>query len=69
MRPMRAVHFLVAVVAFAACDGSDNDQSEATGTVELTETDIAAPVSARLRKIKVEEGDVVRAGDTLAILE
>ncbi|MGQ0640150.1 MAG: HlyD family secretion protein [Gemmatimonadaceae bacterium] len=69
MRSTRAVRLWITVAALAACNGSGDDASEATGTVELTETDIAAPVSARLRRIKVEEGDVVRGGDTLAILE
>lgn len=52
-----------------ACGGSGVDPTEATGTVELTETDVAAPVSARVRHVRVQEGDVVKQGDTLAALE
>lgn len=63
------MRFLLASIALAACRSSGSDVPNATGTVELTETDIAAPVSARIRRISVEEGDMVHAGDTIAILE
>jgi HlyD family secretion protein len=68
MRPSRTIRLLLGVVALAAC-GSEDGSPEATGTVELTETDVAAPVPARVRVIKVEEGDAVTRGDTLAVLE
>ena len=68
MRTKRAV-LLALVLATAACTEAENDGLEATGTVELTETDIAAPVAARVRRIVVEEGDAVAPGDTLVVLE
>jgi len=64
-----AVRVLFPLAVLAACRGSAGVDGEATGTVELTETDIAAPVPARVRGVRVEEGDVVHVGDTLAILE
>ncbi len=65
----RGIRFLLAYMMLAACSGAAGDLPEATGTVELTETDIAAPVAARIKRINVEEGDVVQPGDTIAILE
>jgi len=40
----------------------------ATGTVEFTETDISPELSGKLGTLRVHEGDLVRTGDTLAIL-
>lgn len=40
----------------------------ATGTVEFTETDIAPELGGKLGVLRVQEGDRVKAGDTLAIL-
>lgn len=64
----RGVWYVLAVLSLAACDRSPSTP-EATGTVELTETDVAAPLAARVRHVRVQEGDVVKAGDTLAALE
>lgn len=55
------------VLALAACArGGDADQ--ATGTLEMTETDAAPLQPARVVRVDVREGDTVRAGDTLAVL-
>jgi HlyD family secretion protein len=37
--------------------------------VELTETDIAPAIAAKVLRMTVEEGDAVKKGDTLAVLE
>jgi HlyD family secretion protein len=66
---MSAARFVLAALAMSACSGSAGDAPEAIGTVELTESDVAAPVPARVRHVNVEEGDAVSPGDTLAILE
>ena len=55
------------VFAFAAC-GGDDDALTATGTLELIELDAAPLQPARVVAVRVREGDVVRAGDTLATL-
>ncbi|MGQ0539856.1 MAG: HlyD family secretion protein [Gemmatimonadaceae bacterium] len=52
------------------CDGAQqSNAARSTGTIELTESDVAAPVAARLKRALVREGDAVNAGDTLAVLE
>ncbi len=69
MLTTRRMRYLLLAFLLAACNGAGNDRLQATGTVELTETDVAAPVSARVRQIRVQEGDAVKQGDTLAALE
>lgn len=58
---------VVLALWMAACAGAD-DGLHAVGTVEMTETDIAATVPARVVRIYREEGDAVRRGDTLVTL-
>ena len=52
----------------AACTAKGADTIEATGTLEFTETEIAATVGGRVARVFVEEGDRVRTGDTLVVL-
>lgn len=40
----------------------------ATGTIELTQTDVAPLVPARVVRVTVDEGAAVKRGDTLALL-
>jgi multidrug efflux pump subunit AcrA (membrane-fusion protein) len=39
-----------------------------SGTIELTEVDVASLVGGRVVRLLVDEGDTVRAGDTLVVL-
>lgn len=52
----------------AACASSEADQLTANGTIEVTETDVAPVTPARVATVRVDEGDSVRAGDTLGAL-
>src|SRR5688572_1111518 len=69
MSPTWRWRSMLLYIAVVACNGSAGDHAEATGTVELTETDIAPSIAARVRRIAVEEGAVVQRGDTIAVLE
>jgi HlyD family secretion protein len=40
----------------------------ASGTIEMDEIDVASMVGGRITSLAVDEGDSVRAGDTLAVL-
>lgn len=65
MRP----HILaLAVMVLAACSREPSTGIIAHGTIEVIETDVSPMATARLLRIPVEEGDAVKAGDTLAIL-
>lgn len=41
---------------------------EATGTIEVTEIDVGAMTAGRVVDLRVQEGDTVQPGDTIAIL-
>jgi len=58
----------VALVTIAGC-GSDGDGVRGSGTIEFDEIDVSSLVGGRVTTLRVEEGDAVRAGDTLATLE
>jgi len=55
------------IAALAGC-GDRDPAIRGSGTVELDEIDIASLVGGRVTQIRVDEGDSVRAGDTLAVL-
>lgn len=55
------------VLAALACDGS-TDGYEARGTVEVHEVELSAPAPGRVSVLRVDEGDQVAAGDTIAVL-
>ena len=57
-----------ALLALAACGTRSETAFEARGTVEVPEADLATLSPARVRRVLVEEGAVIRAGDTVAVL-
>jgi HlyD family secretion protein len=56
------------VAVTLACSRSTTNQVTADGTVELTQVDVAPFVSGRVVRVTVDEGAVVRRGDTLVVL-
>ena len=56
------------VAALVSCSRQPTTDIIAHGTIEVIETDVSPMATARLLRIPVEEGDLVQAGDTLAIL-
>ena len=66
----RALLALVALLALplAGC-GGDSRHVHASGMIEMDEVDVASLVGGRIALLKVDEGDTVRAGDTLAVLD
>lgn len=51
-----------------ACSRAESNGVTAEGTIELTQIDVAPFVAGRVARVNVEEGAVVRQGDTLALL-
>lgn len=64
MKPFR---WLILGLALG-CGRGASDRIVVTGTIELTEIDIAPQTPGRVVAVRVEEGQTVRAGDTLATL-
>ena len=58
---------LLSAALLSGC-GGDSRHVSGSGTIELDEYDIASLVGGRVAQLRVEEGDSVQAGDTLAIL-
>jgi HlyD family secretion protein len=56
------------LVTALACSRDVSNQLIADGTVELTQVDVAPFVSGRVVRVTVDEGAVVRRGDTLVVL-
>ncbi len=66
MRPL-----LVTVVAMVLADGCATrapDLSEATGSIEYVEQEVAPLGPARVARVLVKEGDTVRVSDTLVVM-
>ena len=61
-----AVVVIVAIIGFFALD---RDPEIIQGQVEVSEYRVSSKVPGRILEIRVKEGDFVRAGDTLAILD
>lgn len=57
-----------AALLVAGCS-SHGDAVRGSGTIELDEVDVASQVGGRIVRLAVDEGDMVRAGDTLGILD
>ncbi len=58
---------ILPLLALAAC--RDEAPRQATGTLEIVEVDVSPMQPARIVEVRVREGDVVRAGQVLAVLE
>jgi HlyD family secretion protein len=64
---MRTTALLLAL-SVAACRGDDDPGIQGTGTLEVIEVDVAPLTPARVVRVWRNEGDTVRAGDTLVSL-
>ncbi|HJR15654.1 MAG TPA: HlyD family efflux transporter periplasmic adaptor subunit [Gemmatimonadales bacterium] len=65
---MRSLSCWLLLSAIVACGSDDSDEVIATGTIEMIEIDVAPQVPARVVTVRVEEGQLVEPGDTLATL-
>jgi len=61
-----AVVVIVAIIGYFTLDKTPDDIQ---GEVEVTEYRVSSKVPGRILELRVKEGDFVRAGDTLAILD
>jgi HlyD family secretion protein len=73
---MKRARIAVAVIAVAAIaaffllrDRGTGDRLAASGTVEVTEASLGFQAAGRITRLVVNEGDRVKAGDTLAVLD
>jgi len=59
---------LVPVLLMTGC-GGDPNRIHASGMIEMDEIDVGSLVGGRVARLTVDEGDAVRAGDTLVVLD
>ncbi len=60
--------FFLIALTFVAC-GKHADVIAATGTIEATEVTVASQTTAVISTIQAEEGDLVKKGDVLALID
>ncbi|MEO5618719.1 MAG: HlyD family efflux transporter periplasmic adaptor subunit [Candidatus Eisenbacteria bacterium] len=60
---------VIGLLALLAASCASRDGISGSGTLEMDEVDIASLSGGRLIRVRVSEGDLVRAGDTLAVLD
>lgn len=64
---MKRALWLVSLLV-TSCGREDRDSVTATGTLEVIEIDVAPIATGRVVRMLVNDGDSVRAGDTLVVL-
>jgi HlyD family secretion protein len=64
---MKIRWMILPLLALAAC--RDDGPRQATGTLEIVEVDVSPMQPARIVQVRVREGDTVRAGQVLAVLQ
>jgi HlyD family secretion protein len=52
-----------------SCNSRDGETISATGTIEATEMNLSAQAGGQIKRVIADEGDVVRLGDTLLIID
>jgi len=57
------------LIALAAASCSKSGDIRGSGTIEMDEVDVSSLSGGRVVRLAVNEGDSVRAGDTLAVLD
>lgn len=65
---MRIPAAAVLALALGACNGADPAGISASGTIEVVDVTVSAKVPGEVVRRYVDEGSVVRAGDTLALI-
>lgn len=60
---------LISLIAFTACSRKDTANNLIQGKVEREEIAVVSKVPGRILKINFNEGDQVKKGDTLAVLD
>lgn len=68
MKKVIGFMFLVQAIFFSGCK-KEKDVIQASGTIEITEVDIASKIAGRVTKIYVGKSDSVKTGDLLAEID
>ena len=66
---MKATLTLMLVALLAGCTGTNDSNITASGTIETTTVTVAAKVGGQIAALRIDDGSVVRQGDTLLVLD
>jgi len=69
MKKLLMIFFIASSLLLYSCSGNNKNVIEASGTIEATNVTVAAKVSGQVKKIFINEGDKVSAGDTLMTID
>ncbi len=61
--------FITLIFLLPACSNNFDDKLFLTGTIEAIEVNVSSKVTGEVTLIKVDEGDKVSVGDTLALID
>jgi HlyD family secretion protein len=65
-----SILILFAVLFFAGCGNNNNsDKIEASGNIESTNVTVSSKVNGEIEKILFDEGQIVKEGDTVMIID
>jgi HlyD family secretion protein len=60
---------ILSLLSLIGCGGNNNAIIEATGTIEATEITLSAQSGGQIKEIIADEGNSIRVGDTLMIID
>ena len=70
MKENKSIHLLLFLLFLVACNsGNSGDVIEESGTIESTNIILSAQSSGQIEKVFFDEGDLVKAGDTILIID
>jgi HlyD family secretion protein len=69
VRMNKTLAILFCAALLFGCSGGDGTSISATGTIEATEITLSAQSGGQVKRIIADEGQIVRAGDTLLIID
>jgi len=65
----KTLAILLYVSFLMGCSGGDGSSISASGTIEATEITLSAQAGGQVKRIVADEGDIVRIGDTLLVID
>ena len=68
MKPI-IIPFLFSALIAAGCGGRDGTTITETGTLEAREVTVSSQVNGTVARLPIDEGSLVKQGDTLAVLD
>jgi HlyD family secretion protein len=68
MKKIKIILIIAITVVMISCDGENNGELEYSGTIESTDLIVSSQLPGKIEALFADEGDFVKKGDTLAII-